>query len=250
MHPASRPSDKPPQLTDRTISRRQLLSSLAACGVAIPWASALSAKDPAAANQRPIVSANESLRLLKEGNRRFVEDRTKHDHSGGAWRNGLVDGQHPFAVVVGCADSRVPPELIFDQGFGDLFVIRNAGNLIATDVLASVEYAMVHLDCRLVVIMGHEGCGAVTAALMNREQREREPLELQATLRMIEVALSGSELEAYGEERVTSAVEANVRFGIKQLKYLAAERKTLENHPAQCVGAIYGLRSGAVRFLQ
>jgi carbonic anhydrase len=186
---------------------------------------------------------------LQDGNRRFVAGRSKHDHTSPDWRQALVAEQHPFAVVVGCSDSRVPPELIFDQGFGDLFVIRNAGNLIATDVVASIEYALVHLACHLVVIMGHEGCGAITAALQSRDEREREPLELQATLRMLEVALSGEELHGPARQRVLAAVESNVRFGIKQLRYLAAERDSLTASTAEFVGAVYEMGSGNVRFL-
>ena len=178
-----------------------------------------------------------------------MNDQLKHQHADRVWRRSLLAEQQPFAVVVGCSDSRVPPELIFDQGFGDLFVIRNAGNLIATDVLASIEYAMVHLQSHLIVVMGHEGCGAVTAALQSREQRESEPLELQATLKMIEAALSGNTLAGNDAQRITAAVESNVRFGVKQLKYLAAERKSLAVCTAKIIGAVYEMDSGHVRFL-
>jgi carbonic anhydrase len=230
-----------------TITRRSLIAGLAACGCGAFWSSRLRGEEHA--DDLPALSAAEALERLKAGNQRFVEDRVEHDHSSRAWRKGLVAGQHPFAVILGCSDSRVPPELIFDQGFGDLFVVRNAGNVIATDVIASIEYAAVHLKTSLVVVMGHEGCGAVSAAVQSREVRKREPIELQATLQMIEVAVSDANLTTPKERSLTAAIERNVRWGVKRLKYLAAERGPSAMGSARVVGAFYELQSGRVRFL-
>lgn len=111
------------------------------------------------------LSADEALAKLKEGNRRFVENQLTHPHEDMQWRFSLVDKQEPYAVVVTCSDSRVTPEIIFDQGLGDLFVIRVAGNVAKDKVIGTIEYAVEHLGVNLIVVMGHESCGAVGAAL-------------------------------------------------------------------------------------
>jgi carbonic anhydrase len=111
------------------------------------------------------VSAVLALQKLKEGNERYVFEHVEHPHEGAQRRVDLSRAQHPFAIVLGCGDSRVVPELIFDQGVGDLFVLRIAGNVADDAVIASIEYAVEHLGTRLVVVLGHEKCGAVTAAV-------------------------------------------------------------------------------------
>jgi carbonic anhydrase len=105
------------------------------------------------------------MRQLREGNERFVSQRATSGHRDAARRDEVAKGQHPFAVVLGCADSRVPPEVVFDQGLGDLFVIRVAGEVAPAEVIGSIEYAVEHLGCRTVIVLGHERCGAVEAAL-------------------------------------------------------------------------------------
>jgi carbonic anhydrase len=111
------------------------------------------------------VSAVLALQKLREGNERYVFEHVEHPHEGAQRRVDLSRAQHPFAIVLGCGDSRVVPELIFDQGVGDLFVLRIAGNVADDAVIASIEYAVEHLGTRLVVVLGHEKCGAVTAAV-------------------------------------------------------------------------------------
>ena len=115
------------------------------------------------------MNAKEALNLLKEGNKRYVKGTLKHPHTDTSWRDSLQDGQHPFAVVLSCADSRVVPELLFDQGLGDLFVIRVAGNVAKDKVLGSMEYAVKFLGTKLIVVLGHENCGAVNASLSNED---------------------------------------------------------------------------------
>lgn len=105
------------------------------------------------------------LRWLQEGHERFLEGHSLHPHSTRERMRAVVEGQHPLAAVLGCADSRVPVELLFDSGFGDLFVVRNAGTMSTTAAIASLEYAVGHLDVSLVVVLGHEACGAVSAAM-------------------------------------------------------------------------------------
>src|SRR5436305_9248189 len=111
------------------------------------------------------LSADQSLSRLLAGNARFVAHKERHPDESSARRRELVSGQHPFAVILGCADSRVAPELLFDEGLGDLFVIRVAGNIADDAVLGSIEYAVEHLGSKLIVVLGHESCGAVSAAV-------------------------------------------------------------------------------------
>jgi len=123
------------------------------------------------------VSADEALKILMQGNERFVKGELKHPHMDDVRRNMLKDGQAPFAIIVACADSRVLPDIIFDQGLGDLFVIRVAGNVAKDKVLGSIEYAVQHLGTKLIFVLGHESCGAVTAAL--------EPAQLEGHINAI-----------------------------------------------------------------
>ena len=108
-------------------------------------------------------TAAEALERLRAGNRRFTDGEVRRDHNGADRRKRLIAGQQPFATILGCSDSRVPVEIVFDQGFGDLFVVRVAGNLVAEVVLGSIEYAVRHLKTPLLVVLGHQGCGAVAA---------------------------------------------------------------------------------------
>ncbi len=195
----------------------------------------------------PVTTATEAIARLKEGNQRFVTGKTKHQHASREWRESLVSGQNPFAVILGCADSRVPTELVFDQGFGDLFVIRNAGNVVMEDVMGSIEYAALHLKTRLVVVMGHEGCGAVAAALSSREERAKEPPELQQVLRLIDPAIA--HLDPRGKGVVADAVEANVCWTVKNSVRIQEQRKHPQAKGVAFVGAVYELNTGRVRFL-
>lgn len=110
-------------------------------------------------------ASTDAWNRLLEGNARFVEGRQIHPHATGHWREQLVDGQHPFACVLGCADSRVPPEIVFDDGLGDIFTIRAAGEVLDSSVIGSIEYAVEHLHVPLVVVLGHANCGAVSATI-------------------------------------------------------------------------------------
>src|SRR5262249_17010632 len=130
----------------------------------------------------PQITAAEAIERLKAGNQRFVSGKITHPHSGAKPRAELTTGQHPFAVIRGCSTSRVPAELVFDQGFGDLFVVRVAGNVAGEDETGSVEYAVNHLQAPLVLVLGHEQCGAVTAALGSEAERKQEADDIQKLL--------------------------------------------------------------------
>jgi carbonic anhydrase len=123
----------------------------------------------AADHATPSVNADDALARLKAGNRRFVSSSVSSGKPVAARREATAENQHPFAIIVGCADSRTAPEIVFDQSIGDLFVIRTAGNLVDDYALGSIEYAVSHLGARLIVVLGHERCGAVKAALSGGE---------------------------------------------------------------------------------
>jgi carbonic anhydrase len=208
-------------------------------------------QDPRSDGQRDVRrdDADAALRALKEGNRRFAEGRVLHAHQAADWRAHLTQGQHPFATIVSCSDSRVPPELVFDQGFGDLFVIRVAGNVIDPDVIGSIGYAVRHLKTALIVVMGHEGCGAVTAAVNAIDGQDTEPKYIAALLQHIIPGLSGIDRSLSAERRINLAVEANVRHSVKLLERIPEGREAIEQGQVRLVPAVYELASGIVRFL-
>ena len=197
----------------------------------------------------PRTVAEHSIRLLEEGNARFVENRAHQPHTSSGWRRTVAKGQHPFAVIVGCADSRVPVEVVFDRGLGDLFVCRNAGNVGASDVLASIDYATTHLHVPLVVVMGHSRCGAVSAALGPKEARTGEGADLQALLGMIDPALAAYDVHGTDPDAVAAGVEANIRWTVARLKEDAANGTLPGAGDVTFVGAVYDLESGRVRLL-
>src|ERR1051325_7046902 len=139
---------------------------LASCLIAISSLSAyqLAKADDAHHADQPSIAPAEAIAKLKEGNARYVSESLQHPDESKDRRTELAKSQHPFAVIVGCSDSRVPSEIVFDQGLGDLFVIRLAGHVISDEALGSIEYAIEHLNTRLVVVLGHQRCGAVQAA--------------------------------------------------------------------------------------
>jgi len=168
----------------------------------------------AGVNLRPLAAADtpapeafpkdgaEALQRLKDGNARFAAGKTRHAHESADWRKHLVAGQQPLATVLGCSDSRVPPELVFDQGFGDLFVIRVAGNVVAADVVGSLAYAALHLGTPLIVVMGHAGCGAVTAAVDGMLKQVKEPERIETLLKLIEPGLADLDLKQAAPARL------------------------------------------------
>jgi carbonic anhydrase len=195
------------------------------------------------------VSSADALARLKSGNERFVSGKMRHAHEAANWRKHLAQAQQPVAILLGCADSRVPPELVFDQGFGDLFVIRVAGNVMDDDVAGSIQYAIHHLKTPLMVVMGHEGCGAVTAALEALDGAHKEPKYIEALVKHIEPGLKGLDPALRGDVRLSAAVEANVRWSTGQLARSPEGQKALAEKIVSLVGAVYELKTGRVRFL-
>lgn len=202
------------------------------------------------ADEKPPQDAAQALRRLQEGNHRFAEGHVRHAHQAAAWRKHLQNNQAPYATILACSDSRVPPELVFDQGFGDLFVIRVAGNVIAADVIGSIQYAIAHLHTPLLVVMGHEGCGAVTAAVESLAGRGTEPRFINQLIDRIKPGLSQLPPALKGAERVHRAVEANVRWAMRQLAELPEGKRPVANKTVALAGAVYELSTGKVRFLE
>ncbi len=228
------------------VNRRDLMA--AAVGLPLLGRPGPSDDLQAEAQPRP-VDADEALERLKEGNRRFASGKVRHAHQAASWREHLKSSQHPFATILACSDSRVPPELVFDQGFGDLFVVRVAGNVVASDVVGSLQYAIRHLKTSLVVVMGHESCGAVTAAVQALQGRDDEPRFISDLLKAIEPGLRDLPAGLKGDDRIHAAVEANVRWSMRQLSGVPEGKLALDEKRASLVGAVYELDKGAVRFL-
>ncbi|PXW86732.1 carbonic anhydrase [Nitrosomonas sp. Nm84] len=244
-------------MTNRNITRRQCL--LGACGLGLGAALNVKAESPLinqSINTEPYPrNADEALKRLKAGNQRFMDDKPLHDRQESSWRSLLVETQKPFATILGCSDSRVPPELIFDVGFGELFTVRVAGNVIAEDVIGSLQYAVRHLRTSLVVVLGHEKCGAVSATIEEMINRPTEPEHIGSLIQLIKPGLTSLSMEAHKagvdkEALVSAAVEANVRWSMHQLVTLPAAVKAMrEGRGATLMGGIYELETGRVRFL-
>ncbi|WP_447008266.1 carbonic anhydrase [Saccharothrix isguenensis] len=193
------------------------------------------------------LDADAAWRKLADGNHRFVTGRQTHPHESLRWRESLVEGQHPFAVVLGCADSRVPPELVFDHGLGDLFTIRAAGEVLDNSVLGSVEYAVEHLGVPLVVVLGHAKCGAVSAAVDVVRGRAEVSGDVSVLVRAIEPAVLSTPPDADEARFLAAAVDNQAR----RVASLALERSVtlrtaVAHHGLQVVAASYRLDTGAV----
>jgi carbonic anhydrase len=191
----------------------------------------------------------EALARLSEGNRRFVQGRPIYGKTSPQVFVELRESQRPFAVILGCSDSRVPPELVFDQSFGDLFVIRLAGNIIAPGVAGSIQYAYQHLGTSLLVVLGHDGCGAVKAALDARFHRAKQPERIQQLIDLIDPGLEGIDPGQSAAEQMEAAVAANVRWSMHQVIQAAEARQALRERDVLIVGAVYELATGKVRWL-
>ncbi len=200
------------------------------------------------------IGAPDALSRLREGNGRFASEKGSVDGSSRARRVELVAGQEPFAIVLGCSDSRVPAEIVFDQGLGDLFVIRVAGNVVAPSQIGSVEFAAERFHTRLVVVLGHSQCGAVLATLEElRRPNDTKSRNMRSIVDRIRPAVEGllaTELTKDVDRLVAEAVRANVRVAANQLRHGS---EVLERLIAQdglmVVGAEYSLESGRVHFL-
>ena len=202
-----------------------------------------------------MTSAQEALERLREGNRRFLADAgSGNRHTSQTRRSELAAGQEPFAIILGCSDSRVPSAIVFDQGLGDLFVIRVAGNIVASSQIGSVEFAAERFGTRLVVVLGHSRCGAVLATLAELQQpTENKSRHLRSILDCIRPSVEGllaTELRHDPDALVRQAVRANIRACADQLRHGSEVlERLIERDELRVVGAEYSLDTGFVEFL-
>ncbi|MCA1624274.1 MAG: carbonic anhydrase [Acidobacteria bacterium] len=195
-------------------------------------------------------SPQEALRALKTGNARFFSGQARRPELSAAERRAQILGQTPFAVILACSDSRVPTEIVFDQSLGSLFITRVAGNVVEMGTTGSIEYAVEHLKTYLVVVLGHEGCGAIKAALLPAEERARETPSIQALLNSIVPSVSKIPKIRDEKAKLREAVVANVRQQVANIKKEPAIQRAIASNKINVVGAFYEITSGAVDFFE
>jgi carbonic anhydrase len=230
--------------TVRRTLLRTALTGAAALGAGLGVARKATA-DSGPAEPRP-GTPDQAWRELAAGNRRWRAFRERHPHENPAIRRTLATAQHPFAVVLGCIDSRVPPELVFDQGLGDLMTVRTAGEVLDEAVLGSVAYGVLELGIPLVVVLGHQSCGAVRAAVTAEQSGERLPAHMQYLVDQIRPAIDhGQE----GDARIDATVSANVRLVRSRLAAEPELAARIGTGKLAIVGARYELTTQAVHRL-
>jgi carbonic anhydrase len=203
-----------------------------------------------------MISAREALGLLQDGNARFVADvRSRENLPSRARRVELAAGQAPFAAILGCSDSRVPVEIVFDQGLGDLFVIRVAGNIVAPSQIGSVEFAAEKFGTRLVVVLGHSQCGAIETTLEQLQRpKENQSHNLHSIVDLVRPSVEGllaSDLKHDLGRLIHEAVRANIRSSVKHLRHGSEIIQNLiQNDGLWIVGAEYSLETGEVDFFE
>jgi len=203
---------------------------------------------------RPVVTAYDALERLRAGNRRFVDGGRRADaYLTERRRAELTKRQDPFAIILGCSDSRVPAEIVFDQGVGDLFVIRVAGNIIAPSLVGSVEFAAQHLGTPLVVVLGHSQCGAITATIDELQRPTMmQSRNIQAIVDQIRPSVDAvfeTELRRDRDAFVEYVVRANIRASVDHLRHDSdVIEKFIRDHGFAVVGAEYSLETGLVEF--
>lgn len=201
-----------------------------------------------------MIAAREALERLREGNRRFAsEDPSADAHRGLSRRRATEKIQAPFAIILGCSDSRVPAEIVFDQGLGDLFVIRVAGNIVAPSQIGSVEFAAAKFGTRLVVVLGHSDCGAVSATLEELQRpTESQSVNLRSIVDRVRPSVEGllqTELRHDLDSLVRHAVRANVGVSVSQLRHGSEIlERLIQDEGLLIVGAEYSLETGLVEF--
>src|SRR6266436_1499153 len=225
------------------MKRSQFVSCLIA--VSLGSASQLArAADPAHPDQ-PSVAPTEAISKLKEGNSRYTSGSLQHPGQTTERRTELAKTQHPFATIISCSDSRVPPEIVFDQGLGDLFIVRVAGNVINDEGLGSTEYSVDHLGTRLILVLGHQSCGAVQAAKETIAAKGKAPGHIQSLVTAIKPAV-----EATAKDDLETTIKANVKHVVDTLRASTPILKAkVDSGDVKVIGGYYSLDTGAVTFL-
>jgi carbonic anhydrase len=202
------------------------------------------------ANDSPAYTADQALTRLKEGNARFIAGHARFPTVQREVLADLAKGQQPYATILGCSDSRVPPELVFDAGFGELFVIRVAGNVLGPSILGTMQYAGSYLRTPLFVVLGHEGCGAVEAAIASKFRGAQHGSRIALLLENIVPALGDLDPRVDPATLLNAAVEANVRWALRALLATPEASAEVARGGVRLVGAVYDLDTGCVRFLE
>ena len=237
------------------LSRREVLKGFAAGTAAfalsnLPGSTAW-ASGPSGHGEAKVVSPKEAIARLKKGNQRFVSmNRLSDPGVGPEDRKPLTKGQWPYATILSCSDSRVPPELIFDEGLGRLFIVRVAGNMVTPALLGSIEYASLHSTSRLIMVMGHESCGAVGAAVHVAEHpgtKETPGINDIINRLMPAVLKAKKETGLNGKELVEAAAKENVRMTVKQIADESEPLREMQNKgELKIVGGYYSLTTAKV----
>jgi len=192
-----------------------------------------------AAGPSASVSPSDALRQLLEGNQRFASGRMTHPNQDASRRREVASGQHPFAAILACADSRTGPEVVFDRGVGDLFVVRVAGNIADESAIESLDYSVKHLGVRLVMVLGHTRCGAVSAAVAGNAREE-----LPVLMRALEPAARA--VKGKAGDPIQNAVWENVKLVVAKLKSVPALAPAVADGELKIVGGVYDLETGKV----
>ncbi len=191
--------------------------------------------------------ADDALKALLEGNRRYSSNETVHSDRGAERRAALTEGQEPFATIVGCADSRVPAEIVFDRGLGDLFVVRTAGHVIDEAVLATIEFGVEQLHIPLIFVLGHEGCGAVKAALDASELTDGSN---PANPLIAAISPAVVQAKSAAGDPLGNAVRANIELTIEKLKLSKVLGPAIEDGRLKIVGGLYDLDTGVIELTE
>jgi len=197
-----------------------------------------------AAVHTPTMSAGQALKLLLEGNQRFVAGKLEHPNQTPERRAEVAKGQHPFAAVLACSDSRTPPEIIFDRGLGDIFTVRVAGNVADQVVIESLDYSVKHLGVRVVMVLGHRRCGAVIAAVAGHE----EPGDVGPMLSELKPAVAAS--RGMAGDPVENAVRENVMLVMKKLATSKELSAMVKSGELKVIGGVYDLDTGTIEMLK
>src|SRR5689334_8197249 len=230
--------------TSSTFSRRDFLKASSLTAAALALAGCAPAQP---VNEAAVTNPNEALQRLLEGNQRYTANKSTDLNESESRRLELTKGQNPFATIFSCVDSRVPPELIFDRGLGDLFVVRTAGEVLDQAVLGSLQYGVAELKIPLLMVLGHEKCGAVKATIEAVENNAEGEAEINWLVEGIRPAVEKVHNDA--GDMLDNAVRANVELTVEKLKNSAILAEAVEKGTLNIVGGRYDLDSGVVEII-
>ena len=241
-------------LLPKSTTRRALLAASALAAIGMTGCTTSTTKSTGVATPTKTIAANNTpatsspLQKLLDGNLRFQRGQAKWPNQTLTQRRAVAQKQAPFAIIFGCVDSRVPPELVFDQGLGDLFVIRTAAHVIDNAALGSIEFGVAELNIPLLVVLGHERCGAVAAAIQAVDHHETAPGSIQSLVEYISPSVLKA--QGQGDTRLTNAVRNNITYTVNALFHSEIINDAANAGKLTIVGSYYDLDTGAVSILK